>query len=327
MPGKSDFDEYCQKYLVQWEKRATVRHLQRTRLSAEAARYEMFPAALQPVLEHAEVVARGPEARHRLLARAAAIFMLHVAILEVEVITDLCNRLANKGADAPVPKSALQVALTVSTDEAYHAYVAREFLLDLEEHTGVVPGPAGDGDMPLIGALAAVRRRAAPELARAADTMVLCFAENFVTEELFGLSREADPAGPFHLNMREHMMDEGRHQIYFQKLFRHIWDGLNEERRTALGQLVPHYLDSFLTAGSYEASQAKLLSYIGFDDETATRIAREAIAAVYGTERPAKSTIKFMRNALHLLEVSGILEHPPTRQTLIDSGWVDARST
>ena len=63
---------------------------------------------------------------------------------------------------------------------------------------------------------------------------------------------------------------------------------------------------------------------IGFDGETATRIAREAIAAAYGTERPAKSTMKFMRNALHLVEVSGILEHPPTRQTLVESGWVDA---
>ena len=324
MPLESDFDDYCRRYLEQWEKRATVRHLPRTRLSAEASRHELFPAALQPILKHAEVVARGPEARHRLLARATGTFMLHVAILEVDVITDLCIRLVTKGADAPVPESALQVALTVSTDEAYHAYVAREFLGDLEKHTGVVPGPAGDSDMPLIGGLAAVRRRAPPELARAADTMVLCFAENFVTEELFGLSKEADPEGPFHIIMREHMMDEGRHQIYFQKLFRHVWDGLDEARRTALGRLVPHYLDSLLTAGGYEASQADLLRYIGFDGETATRIAREAIAAVYGTERPAKSTMKFMRNALHLVEVSGILKHPPTRQTLVESGWVDA---
>lgn len=324
MAAEGGFDEYCRKYLEQWEKRATVRHLSRTRLSAEAARHELFPAAMQPLLAHSEVAARGPEARHRLLARAAATFMLHVAILEVDLIADLCIRLVDKGADTPVPESARQVALTVCTDEAYHSYVAREFLSDLDEHAGIVPGPAGDGDMPVVGALAEVRQHAPPELARAADTMVLCFAENSVTEELFGLSKEADPTGPFHTIMREHMMDEGRHQIYFQKLFRHVWDGLDEDRRTALGRLVPHYLDSFLTAGRYEASQADLLRYIGFDGEAATRIAREAIAAVYGTERPAKSSVKFMRNALHLVEVSGILEHPPTRQTLIESGWVAA---
>lgn len=324
MPVEGGFDEYCRKYLDQWEKRATVRHLPRTRLSAEAARHELFPASMQPLLAHAEVVALGPEARHRLLARAAASFMLHVAILEVDVITDLCIGLSNRGAGAAVPEAARQVALTVGTDEVYHSYVAREFLGDLEEHTGVVPGPAGDSDMRIIGALAEVRRHAPPELARAADTMVLCFAENFVTEELFGLSKEADPAGPFHIIMREHMMDEGRHQIYFQKLFRHVWDGLDEERRTALGGLVPRYLDSFLKSGSFEASQVDLLGYVGFDGETATRIAREAIAAAYGTERPARSKVKFMRNALHLVEVSGILGHPPTRRTLVESGWVDA---
>ena len=324
MPVEGGFDEYCRKYLEQWEKRATVRHLPRTRLSAEAARHELYPASMQPLLAHAEVVALGPEARHRLLARAAAIFMLHVAILEVDLITELCVGLANRGAGAAVPEAARQVALTVGTDEVYHSYVAREFLGDLEAHTGVVPGPAGDSDMPILGALAEVRQHAPPELARAADTMVLCFAENFVTEELFGLSKEADPAGPFHVIMREHMMDEGRHQIYFQKLLRHVWDGLDEERRTALGALVPRFFDSFLKSGSFEASQADLLGYVGFDGESAKRIAREAMAAAYGTERPAKSRIKFMRNALHLVEVSGILGHPPTRRTLVESGWVEA---
>ena len=317
-----DFDGYCRHYLEQWEQRATVRHMPRTRLSAEGARNDLFPAALQPVLSHAEVIARGPDVRHRILARATATFMLHVAILEVDLITDLCIKFVNSDTGVPMPEAAKQVALTVATDEAYHAYVAREFLGDLERHTGIVP--ANDASMPIVAALAELRRRAPADLKAATDTMVLCFAENFVTEELFGLSREAVPQGPFHTIMREHMMDEGRHQVFFQRLFRQIWTGLGEEQRGALGRLVPVYLDSFLTAGTYEASQRDLLVYAGFDAEVAARIARESLAATFGTELPRKSSLQFMRNALHLVQVSGILDHEPTRSALVESGWVDA---
>jgi hypothetical protein len=322
VPAQYDFDGYCRHYLEQWEQRATVRHLSRTRLSAEAARSELFPATLQPILSHADVIARGLDVRHRILARATATFMLHVAILEVDIITDLCIKFVNADASVPMPESARQVALTVATDEAYHAFVAREFLGDLERHTGIVP--ASGAAIPLVPVLAEVRRCAPPDLKQVADTMVLCFAENFVTEELFGLSREAVPQGPFHTIMREHMMDEGRHQVFFQRLFRQIWTGLGEDQRSALGRLVPVYLDSFLTAGAYEASQRDLLEYAGFDPEAAVRIARESMVAAFGTELPRKSSLEFMRNALHLVEVSGILEHEPTHRTLVESGWVDA---
>jgi hypothetical protein len=240
------------------------------------------------------------------------------------VITDLCVKLVNHGMGAPLPESARQVALTVSTDEAYHAYVAREFLGDLERHAGIVPARATESDLAILAALKMVQQRAPPELMRAAETMVLCFAENFVTEELFGLSKETTPGDPFHVVLREHMMDEGRHQIFFQSLLRHLWNGLDEEGRTVLGQLVPAYLDSFLTSVSFVEGQATSLRYLGFDAEAAIRIAREAIETEFGTELPRKSTLGFMRNALHLVKVSNMLEHPPTRQTLIESGWVDA---
>lgn len=322
MGADSNFDEYCRGYLGQWEQRATVRHLTRTRLTAETARSDMFPAAMQPLIAHAEVAARGDDTRHRILARATATFQLHVAILEVDLITDLCIRLVNKGAGVAIPESARQVVLTVATDESYHAFVAREFLSDLERLTGIIPN--ADADMPILRGLAALRDAAPTEIERAVETMALCFAENFVTEELFGLSREQVPEGPFHTLMREHMMDEGRHQIFFRRLFRHLWESLDETRRTELGRLVPIYLDGFLSGSGYEASQRDQLEYAGFDRDASGRIVQEALIAAFGTERPRKSKLKFMRNALNLIEVSGILAHQPTRQTLIESGWVDA---
>jgi len=323
MSRDKDFDKYCQRYLEQWEQRATVRHLTRTRLTAETSRDDLYPPALQISLSHPEVVARGPEVRHRLLALQTASFMTHVALLEVDIITNLCIDFVGKGAGIPVPYSAQQVALTVATDELYHAFVAREFIADLKEHTGIeFLNPAASS---LQLAFEALRSITPAELTRPTEIMALCFAENFVTEELFGLSKEAEPQGAFHTNVREHMMDEGRHQIFFQKLFRYLWHSLDEDQRRALGQLIPCFLDGFLDGNSFEKSEIDLLEAIGFDHHSATRIAKEAIAASFsGQSFKGKSNIKFMRNVLNLVDVSGILEHAPTRQVMTDCGWVEA---
>lgn len=222
----------------------------------------------------------------------------------------------------PLPESARQVVLTVATDESYHAFAAREFLSDLAKLTGDVPNDSTES--PIKSALAAVCTAASAELMRATETMALCFAENFVTEELFGLSRDGRPEGPFHTMMREHMMDEGRHQVFFRKLFRHLWIGLDEDKRVALGRLLPIYLDNFLGSHEYEDSLIDQLEYAGFEPDSAARIVRESIETQFGTGLPRKSELQFMRNALNLIQVSGILEHGPTRHALVDSGWVDA---
>lgn len=314
-------DTYCLKYLNQWEKRATVRHLARTRLTHETVGLELFPAAMCPVVAHPEVVALGSEIRHRILARSAANFMRDVAFLEADLITNFCLRVVNQGAGVPLPESARQVVLTVATDESYHAFAAREFLGDLVQLAGIVPDDSAES--PIQRALAAVRAAASAELTRPTETMALCFAENFVTEELFGLSRDGEPQGPFQTMLREHMMDEGRHQVFFRRLFRHLWIGLDEDMRAALGRLLPVYLDGFLGANDFEESLVDPLQYAGIEPVAAARIVRESIESEFGTRIPRKSELRFMRNALDLVHVSGVLEHGPTRQALVESGWVD----
>jgi len=213
------------------------------------------------------------------------------------------------------------VALTIATDEAYHAYVAREYLSDIKLHLDIEPWI--DSSPSLVIALQELRRAAPVELERITETMALCFAENFVTEELFDLSKQATPKGPFHTMLREHMMDEGRHQLFFQRLFRHIWIMLPEEQRVALGRLIPIFLDGFLGGNNFEASQIATLEYVGYDSVTSKRIAREAISGAFGTQMPRKNRLTFMKNILNLVDVSGILEHAPTRRLMIDSGWAD----
>src|SRR5260370_33156074 len=50
----------------------------------------------------------------------------------------------------------------------------------------------------------------------------------------------------FHVALREHLVDEGRHQIFFQMLLRHICQEIDEPTRLALGRLLPGFLDALI---------------------------------------------------------------------------------
>lgn len=317
----TELETYAERYLRQWDQRATVRSRPRYRLSPEAAALPIFPLAMMPALKHEALAHFDDAARHEYSVRLACDFQEKIAALELDPVTDLCGKLAIHGMGVALPDSLRQVALTIAADEAYHAYAAREFVADAERLAGIVL-PAGTPSEPLMDALAYVRRTAPSELLRPAETMVLCFAENFITGELFGLSEDGASDNSFQILVREHLIDEGRHQVFFQNLLRHLWAEIDEEARVALGRLLPRFLDTFLTSPSYLDGQARVLSQMGFDQESSLRILTEAITAAFGQRPSAKHMLFMARNSLKLLATAGIANHAPTREALVASGWI-----
>lgn len=319
-----ELDGYSQDYLRVWNAKATVRGMPRFRVSEIAQAHNLFPETLQPLARHEAVRALGEDALRELLIRTACSWQIDVAALEIDVVTELCGRLANRPVGFVLPDAARHVALTIATDEAYHAYVAREFVADTVRISGVTPAVRTVDTPPIVKALEKVRLAAPAGLQREADIMVLCFAENFVVEELFGLSRNVAPDDPFRIVVREHLIDEGRHQVFFQRLLRHMWWGLDEEARTALGQLVPVFLDAmFLDRAYYAESYVDILQTLGFDRESGRRLVGEAYAAEYGAWDGRKTGLKIAARSLNLVDVAGLADHPPTRALLVASGWAD----
>lgn len=321
----ADLERFSQDYLLTWNARATVRGVPRFRLSGEDRVRNLFPAALQPVVRHEAVRALGEEACRELLIRTAYGWQGDVAALEIDVVTELCGRLANRPVSFALPEVARHVALTVATDEAYHAYVTREFIADAMRLSGVPPTPRTPDVPPALEALGKVRLAAPPGLLHEAEIMMLCFAENFVVEELFGMSKDTPVDDPMRIVVREHLVDEGRHQVFFQRLLRHMWQGLEEEARVALGRLVPVILDAlFLDREYYVESYVDMLQCLGFDRETGRRIVGEAFAAEYGPWDGRKTSLKTAGRGRNLIDVAGLPDHAPTRELLADSGWLRA---
>jgi hypothetical protein len=321
------FDGYAQRYLREWDKRATVRTQPRLRLPDRIMPQDIFPAGMQPIAKHPAVVALGERAVLEVLVRSLYKFLGEIANLEIDIVGQLCGELANGAFDFPLPASARQVARTIGVDEYYHAYAAREQIAELAERTGIDPGPSTRGSYALATAIASLQRDADPAFCGEAEIMALCFTENFVTEELFGLSKKAEPNTIFHVILREHLIDEGRHQVFFQMLMRHMWQHIGEPCRLALGRLLPGFLDAFLLdRESMRASDLRILGLLGFDRERGTQIAQEAFLAEYGDRQVPKSRLFAAKRLFNLAKVAGIDAHEPTRAALVQAGWLDEQT-
>lgn len=321
----TDLDTYCENYLIEWEKRATVRTKSRTRLTQESLKQELFTHPLKPFLQHEAVLALGPKAVHDFSLQAACNLFQGVANFEIDFVASICAKIANHNIGVALPEAAKQVAISIGTDEMYHAFTARECLNDIKLHTGVEPyepvsvAPTDFGEK--VPPLAFFKSAVPKHLEAIAETTLLCLLENTFTEELYGLSKDATKDSPMHVIMREHILDEGRHMVYFQRLLRHIWSNITEDDRVSLGQALVKYCDNYLVidAAASLTGYTHVLHQLGLDKDTSIKIARETVA---GEPEPTKDQMKSIVNPLHLMRVAGILDHAPTHQLLLNSGWI-----
>ncbi|MEQ8345185.1 MAG: diiron oxygenase [Sneathiellaceae bacterium] len=320
-----DFGGFCETYLQRWEQRCTVRNAERTRFRELAPDDPIFPLSLQPVAAHPDVAALGADGRRELLVRSAFAMQSGIAGAEVDVVALLCGRLANGRHDFGLPRSARQVALAVGVDEFYHALVAREFIEDLSWATGIEPGrevrPEAKSGIEI--GLDYLREACPAELLPLAELVALCFAEHFVTESMFDTLKSAPRDAAYTVATREHMIDEGRHQRFFELLLQHVWIAIDEERRIAFGRLLPGFLDAFLASfPSIREQYVSILGALGFAEDRGSGILDEVFAVDRGdAPPPAKHEFLFARHSLSLLQISDLVSHGPTRQCLVDAGW------
>jgi hypothetical protein len=311
-------DRFAESYLGQWERLATVRSTKRYALSGDIAGESLFPARLQPLCDVPAVGALGPAARRFILIQTCYWFMNEIALLETDVVSQLASDLANRPHRIDLSAPVRQVALTIAVDEAYHAFAAREFNAQVEATTGIRP-VSMQRHCGLETAVAATQRATSEDLHDDLRVLMLCIAENSITSEILGMTEETPPDNPFHIVSEEHLVDERRHSGYFQHLLKHYWAGLDDERREALGALVPAFLERFLYQDVWSGWTGAVLAGAGMDAVTAERMVGERRSKSFPrTEHP------MARNVMRLLDHSGLLAHAPTRAALTREGWIVA---
>ncbi len=310
-------DRFAESYLAQWERVSTVRSTKRYALTRDVAGEDLFPARLQPLCDTPAVAALGPEGRRYVLIQTCLRFMNETVLLETDVVARLAADLANRPHRVALSAPVGQVALTIAVDEAYHAFAAREFIGQIREVSGIEPvDPQTTCGLAL--ALEATLRVTPETLRDDVRVAALCIAENSITAEILGMTEETPADNPFHIVSAEHLVDERRHSGYFRHVLKHYWAGLDEAVREALGAIVPVFLEHYLPTDIPSAPAVTMLQAAGVEAGAAECTVRDCFKPI------ARSEHRMARNVMRLLDQSGLLAHPPTREALTRAEWIAA---
>jgi hypothetical protein len=101
-------------------------------------------------------------------------------------------------------------------------------------------------------------------------------------------------------------------------VLKHYWAGLDEATREALGATVPIFLEHYLVTDRLTAPAVAMLRSAGIEADAAERTARDTFTPIVRSEH------RMGRNIMRLLDQSGLLAHPPTREALVRAEWIAA---
>lgn len=335
MQTLSELDSFSKKYLLDWEQKSTVRTGKRIRLDKAMISKVEFPYTIKQFLQYPEVKALTQAELQPFYLQSLCNVLYAVTQFEVNFVTDQCGKLANKDLGIELSSSIKQVAIAIGTDEMYHAFAARELLSDIEQLTGVMPvalqktQPEPPKDI-LVGTNEQTKARLTPveyfknavpeKLQRIAETTLLCISENAVVDDLFEMAKDFQAANPVALYNREHIHDEGRHKVFFQRLLKYIWGALSEEDRIALGEAIAGYYEKFYEMPSYDElvqTASNKLQNLPLSEVVIQSLAPQVANSL---ARQALHENDYIQNPMRLMAFAGVSDHPPTRELFLKIG-------
>jgi hypothetical protein len=336
MMSLTELDLFSKNYLVDWEKRATVRTGKRTRLNKSHISQIEFSLVLKPFLGYPEIQALTPEQLHPFYLQSLCDMLYGVTRFEVDFVVDQCGKLANQELGIELSSNIRQVAMAIGTDEMYHAFAARELLSDIEDLTGVNPTffqlsseerasrelDKDLGEKSRITPLEYFQNAVPKKLERIAETTLLCILENAVIDDMFEMAKNFQTLNPVAIYNREHIHDEGRHKVFFQRLLRYIWSSIKEEDRILLGEAIGGYFKKYFTSPSVDKVAGWYtiqLQNLHLPDSVLKSIAYRVAEAECAKLLHEKEMIS---NPMHLMSVAGVIDHDPTRELFLSLGLI-----
>lgn len=305
-------------YRARWDKKAMVRTTPLRMLPELQGDGHHYPLFRQPLCVHPAVMARGEQVVERLLLQSCYKYMEDIALTETEVVCRITTAIANGRSRYDFPRELRQVALTVVTDEAYHAYVARDYLDQLARITGTAPIDH-PRDTELSVALETTLRRLPSELHREFEFLAVAIAENTLTREIVDLRADPRLDQAFQIALGDHLGDEAQHAGFFQLFLGLFWRQLEAERRAIVGRALPDFLRGYLGVGIQQRFDAAVLRSVGFAEQEAAQIVEDTHDGFeLGPRHP------MLANILRLLNAAGILEDGPTRAAFVDARLLPA---
>ncbi|KTD52989.1 amino acid adenylation domain-containing protein [Legionella quateirensis] len=291
-----------------WEKLATVRHNPRRVISANHA-CQYYPISKQALVIHPKITERGFEAIRFILVQSMYKFMNEVAYIETELVNSVAENILKDKLPFLYCHELKQDMLTIIIDEAYHAYVAKDYVQQVSSLLQIPPIYT-PRHTELAKAIAVSKLLLPPYLHDVFSVIAVCISENTLTKELISFISEPELDPSFIQLMKDHLSDEGRHAGIFSDTLNITWQYISEDDRKLIAEVLPTFIEYYLSQQGEQEFARLLLKELNFSEEDSELI----IADTY----PVRSVQQLNQSNPIIKNIISLM----SRNHLLDDKWV-----
>lgn len=291
-----------------WESTATIRNRPRRVIEDDNARY--YPMERQPLSMHPVVTQLDPRIQNLILVQSLYKYINDIIIFETEIVNKTARAIAKDQFPHSFPFDCRYDAMSVVIDEDYHAYVAMDYMHQVQKRTGIPPIEL-PSEIELSRAIPSAVNTLAPEYQAGMELIAVAISENTVTAEVAAFSRDPSIKRSVKGLMADHLADEGRHSIFWGNLVKLYWNGIAEDARIAIGAAIPRFIGEYLTNEIQMSFDRRLIASLDMPDVLKKKIYEDMPAAY-----PITRQHPMVANIRTFLKRSSLLDHAPTRNGL-----------
>jgi hypothetical protein len=300
-----------QSFADAWESRATIRT--RPRRMVENDDKLIYPLSRQPLVLSDTFLRECPEQRDFALVQTLYKFINDVVIFETEIVDKTARSIAKNRFAVTFPFACRYDAMTVVVDEDYHALVAMDFMQQTIAMTGITPIELPD-EIELSRAIPAAVALAPQHLKSAMELICVAIAENTVTGDVAAFAKDDTVKQSIKGLMADHLLDEGRHSGFWSRMVRIYWHTTSEDDRQCIAQILPVFIDHYLTNDIQKSFDLRLIESLQISDAARRTLKSE----VSGLAFPINRHHPLVANIVRFFRSSSLLDSPCVQGALSD---------
>ncbi len=298
-----------QSHAELWEKKASVRCRPRRQIDDDSLIF--FPIGRQPLCSHPHIIELGEVAINFILLQTFYKYLNDVITFEMDIVNKTAIKIADGSFIFPFPFECRKDAFTVVIDENYHAYASMDYMNQVMHFTNTAPLKLSSNKIELSEAIPLALESLEKQYHDGMELIAVSIAENSVTADVAELARDKTLKKSIQGLMSDHLIDEGRHAVFWTNAVKIYWQNILEHERIALGRAIAVFLQRYLIFNCYADFQNELILSLNLDQETSKNIIES-----FDYYIPVDCSHPMMKPIGLFLKKSGILEHKPTYEHL-----------
>ena len=316
----TELQKFLRKLSI-WDKSASIRTRPRKILKDYNSDCRIFyPMSHQPIVFHPLVTARGQKTVEDILIHSAYKFSQSIAKVEMECIIDFCNRLYSQQLVFDFPYAITHDVLSIIIDEVYHAYVAVDFMSQVQELTTIQP-LIYQSEAELSHAVKKTMAKCPDQLKEYFEIIAICIGENTLTNELYDMKR-IEGVHPYFVDiMADHMIDEGKHCSKFIEILTYTWAKIDPHDQNKIIDLLPDFIADYVSSDLTLHTSNVILDAVGFTPSETDIIVRDTYSSIKGNKQILVHN-PMVQNILKVLARTGVTTSEYAKDCFSSLGWL-----